>query len=220
MTKPSIRELLRYVYGLKPHFVTLKTMRLCREKPIEEMNEIAPHFMIRQITLEDASALEKAYQKRSRGYYKRNGLPRLKDPSWIGLAVFDIRSGEIAYVSWIIQRTVVQLEDIGLYLKDSQRYVKDVYCVPEYRHQGLHTRMDLERINHCIRDGASEIFLQVEEKNTKGVRSVTDNGFKYTGQTLKYLVIPSLGVFREYRAFLRSLLGLNSKHRCPTIYKK
>ncbi len=35
-------------------------------------------------------------------------------------------------------------------MKKNQFMVRHGFCALEYRHQGLHTRMEQERINYCI----------------------------------------------------------------------
>lgn len=205
--RPIIR-VLRQIYALRPQIVILNTYRLRIDREIDLLTSIDDCFYIRGLDINDATYLEQAYSGRSKGYYKRNGLPRLSDSRWLGLAVFDVNTDRIAYVAWIIQKTVSYLEDINLVLGDNQRFVKDGYCVPEYRHRGLHTRMEHERINRCVRDGAKEIFIQIAADNPKGIKSVTENGYEYY-QTNKYLVITGLGVYREIKAFcrLKNLFG-------------
>lgn len=208
MKHSPLRSVLKFLYALRPQTVTLNTYKLDIIQEMTEMTDIEARFFIRALDMKDATALEEAYQGRSKGYYQRNGLPRLCDPRWLALAVFDAENGKIAYVAWIIQKTVPYLEDIGLFLREDQRFVKDGYCVPDYRHRGLHTRMEHERINRCVRDGAREIFIQIAVDNPKGIKSVTDNGYVYY-QTNKYLVITGLGIYREMKAFWKSLISLN-----------
>lgn len=205
MKHSLLRNALKRVYSLRPLTVTLNTYKLTISHELSDLTPIEERFYIRGLDMSDAAALEEAYMERSKGYFQRNGLPRLSDPSWLALAVFDAEQDRIAYVAWIIQKTVPYLEDIALRLNEDQRFVKDGYCVPAYRHRGLHTRMEHERINRCVRDGAREIFIQIAVDNPKGIKSVTDNGYVYY-QTNKYLVVTGLGIYREIRSFWRSLI--------------
>ena len=77
------------------------------------------------------------------------------------------------------------------------------YCHPQHRHQGLHTRMEQERINYCINNGANEIYIQIGSKNIKGHESVTNNGFQFIKKNYT-IRIPALSVYRDFFSFLKS----------------
>ena len=185
-----------------PRIKYINTYVLRRNGIIENLTEIDKKFVIRKINLEDADKLKKAYSFRSEKYFLRNGLPRLNNQSWQGLAVIDSDTNDIAYVSWVILKNVDFIDDLKIKLGKNQFFVRDGYCVPTYRHQGLHTRMEQERINFCVRNGANSIFVLIENKNEKGKISVIENGFKLFQQNI-YLVIPAFGVYHEFFTALK-----------------
>lgn len=78
-----------------------------------------------------------------------------------------------------------------------QFMVRHGYCSPKYRHQGLHTRMDQERINYCILHGATEIFVHIATKNVVGISTLINNGFKFYQKNLIFR-IPKWGIYREF----------------------
>ena len=125
---------------------------------------------------------------------------RLANSAWVPLAVVDTTNGQIAYVAWVIAKSIPYFEEFGIQLKDGQFLLKDGYCSPDYRHQGLHTRMEHERINFCIQNGAKVIFIQIHDSNKKGVKSVLENGYVLYKQSNVIL----WSIFSTYR----SLTGL------------
>jgi len=122
-------------------------------------------------------------------------------PEWHGLGAFDTTTGDIAYIAWVIDGSIPYFEEFGIKMKKGQFLLKDGYCVPEYRHQGLHSRMEQERINYCVRQGATEVFIQIYNSNPKGIRSVLDNG--YVLHSSKRLIQwPVFGISRALVPFL------------------
>ena len=124
-------------------------------------------------------------------------------PEWHGLAVFDTLTGDIAYIAWVIDRSIPYFDEFGIKMKQGQFLLKDGFCKPDYRHQGLHTRMEQERINWSIRHGASEIFIQIHNSNPKGIKSVIDNGYVFYKQN-RVISWPLFEVYRELFSFIKN----------------
>jgi hypothetical protein len=127
----------------------------------------------------------------------------MNSSEWTGLAIFDGTNGDIAYIGWVVTNAIEYLNEFGIRLNENQFLLKDGYCVPKYRHRGLHTRMEQERINYCIRNGANEIFIQIHNSNKKGINSVINNGYKLYQKNL-ILNIPKFGIYRELYAALKN----------------
>lgn len=169
--------------------------------PIVILTPIGPNFEIRPLEMSDVDELRVANSYRGNNSFDHKILPRLKSKEWLGLAVFDTSNGSIAYTSWIIKQTIPYFEEFGVKLKANQFLLKDGFCVPHYRHQGLHTRMEQERINFSLKNGASELFIQIHDSNKKGIASVEGNGFKLFKKNY-VLSWPIFYMFRNLKAAL------------------
>ena len=184
----SIRKIIplqirSFIWGLRPKVFLLNTYILNNPKSFVNKHPIDNKYRIREVTSADICHLKTAYNKRGPRSYNR--IPdRLSAPEWHGLAVFDSNTGGIAYIAWIIDNSIPFFEEFGITLRKDQFLLKDGFCVPEYRHQGLHTRMEQERINYCVNNGAKDIFIQIHDSNKKGIQSVTENGYIFFKQNL------------------------------------
>ncbi len=211
-TQSKVKNIFRFIipknvrlflWSLKPKIHLLNTYKLQREELILDLKNINDKYIIREITWADEAKIRKAYQFRGRKAF-RNLIPaRMNSGNWIGLAVIDNITGDIAYLAWIIVKSIRYFEEFGIYLKPGQFLLKDGFCVPEYRHQGLHTRMEQERINYCIKNGAKDIFIQIQDENEKGKDSVRNNGYVLINK--KYVIAwPVFNTYRVFRSFLRN----------------
>lgn len=199
-------EKIRYlILGSIPKIIVMNTYVLSKPAQITDLNNIDKRFFIRTINIQDLGKVKKVYSSRSKNYFERIVLPRLHDKAWIGLGAYDDTSDDnIAYVSWIVKENREFIDDIGLKLNDNQFFVKDGYCVPKYRHLGLHTRLEQERINYCVAKNASAIFIQIAKKNIKGIESVTKNGYIFYQKN--YIIsINIFGLYRELFSLVRSI---------------
>ncbi len=212
MIKRIVRSIIpekirNIVYRCTPKVYMINTNLLNSPKLIEDITSVNERFIIngklniKEISIEDAEKLKKFADYRGESKYKQL-VQRLND-SWIGLGVIDKTNGDIAYMGWIINKSIPCFEEYGLKLKPNQFLLKDGFCVPEYRHQGLHTRMEQERINYCVRNGATGIFNQVISINKKGKDSVYGNGFRTCKRDI-LLWWPIFGIFRPLKAFLKN----------------
>lgn len=194
----SIRMLL---WNLIPKLYLVNTYLLKKTSLFEPLSSISDKYYIKEIGWDDEEKLKKIYSLTST--YESKIPRRLNASEWVGLAVIDKTNGDIAYLAWVIKRSIKYFEEFGIYLKPYQFLLKDGYCVPEYRHQGLHTRMEQERINYCIENGASEIFIQIHDSNKKGHQSVIDNGYMLYQKN--YIIQwPIFNVYRSFKGFLRN----------------
>ena len=194
-------KILSSIYSIKPSIQATNTYLLKKDKPIENLYPIDKKYIIRILNIDDKEELRRFYSQ-SRSFDKLI-LPRLKTTAWIGLAVIDTTKNTFAYVSWIIMESTEFIKDFKINLNKNQYFLRHGYCSPQYRHQRLHTRMEQERINYCIHNGANEIFIQIGNRNEKGKASVKNNGFMFL-QKNYILRIPALGIYRELFSALKS----------------
>lgn len=191
-----------FFWSLIPKTHLVNTYRLRRDAIIKELVPIDAKYAIREVNWNDEKQLRKAHAIRGEHTFKKVP-PRLNSPHWVGLAVFDETCGDIAYIAWVITGSIPYFEEFGINLGEGQFLLKDGYCIPDYRHQGLHSRMEQERINYCIRNGGNEMFIQIYNSNKKGIASVLGNG--YTLYKQNYVLIWKVfGVFRELTSFIKN----------------
>jgi len=169
----------------------------------DNLKSIDEKFVLKEVEWSDEGKLKKAHSFRGPDSYNRKVPPRLNSPEWVGLAVFDKTTGDIAYIAWIIRKSIRYFEEFGIFLNEKQFLLKDGFCVPEYRHQGLHTRMEQERINYCISHGATEIFIQIHDSNIRGKESVVGNGYVLF-QKNYILSWYAFNIYRELFSVLKS----------------
>ena len=192
-----------FLYGIVPKIYLLNTYLLREPKLITNLSSIEGKYLIRAINWDDEQKLRKAHTFRGPGSFSKRIPDRLNSPEWVGLAVFDKNIGDIAYMAWVIVKSIKYFEEFGIHLQSGQFLLKDGFCVPDYRHQGLHTRMEQERINYCIRNGATEIFIQIHNSNEKGKDSVVKNGYNLFHQ--HYIIQwPVFNIYRDLKAFLKN----------------
>ncbi len=197
------QQFRKFLWRIIPKLRKTNTYILNYPSEIKELYKIDDKYYIREVAEEHLDKIKKAHISRAKNAFKNRVVPRLRSPAWTGLAVFDKTTGDIAYIAWIIHQSIPYFEEFGVYLKDKEFLLKDGYCLAEYRHQGLHTRMEQERINYCIKHGAQHIFIQIEDKNKKGIDSVLGNGYTFYRQD--YVIQwPLFNVFRSFKGFLRN----------------
>lgn len=190
-------KLVTLLYSIKPDIHSVDIFLLRRNELISDLQPIHEKFIVRQLTINDTEKLKAFYSK------SKHILPRLKTTAWIGLAVFDTTKDKIAYVSWIIKENIPFINELGINMSEKQFMVRHGVCALEYRHQGLHTRMEQERINWCIKNGANEIFVHIGSKNIKGIGPLKKSGFEFLFKK-KIISIPILGVYREINSAIKS----------------
>jgi len=197
------QKIRKFIANLIPKFYKVNTYVLRNPKVKNSTYPIADKYIIKEVTWKDVKKLKEAYYFRGATSYNKKVPSRLNAPEWVGLAVFDNTAGEIAYIAWVITSSIKYFEEFGIVLHPGQYLLKDGFCVPKYRHQGLHTRMEQERINYCVRNGAYEIFIQIHNSNKKGIASVDTNGYKLYQQN--YVIQwPIFNIYRSVKAFLKN----------------
>ncbi len=191
------------IWRATPKFYKLNTYRLDNPTIISNLLRIDEKFLIRFINNEDEAELKIFYSNNN--VYEKIVVYRLIFDEWKGLAVFDKNTMRIAYMAWIIDKSIEYFEEFGVTLSQGQFLLKDGQCKEEYRHQGLHTRMEQERINYCVMNNAKEVFIQIHDSNKKGIESVLNNGYNPYKQN--YVISwPIFNVFRPLGAFLKNPL--------------
>lgn len=203
MIKEILRVLLpkpvRYFFWKTiPRVHRINTYILRNALLIKDLHRIDDKYVIRQISWDDEVKLKKAFSFRGPRAYSNIIPSRMNSEEWTGIAVVDKTNGDIAYLAWIITNSITYLEEFGIYLKPGQFLLKDGFCVPEYRHQGLHTRMEQERINYSLLHGATDIFIQIHDNNEKGKDSVIKNGYVLINKN--YVI--SWSAFNTYRELI------------------
>lgn len=185
------------LFSIKPQIYSADIFVLKNPKLIHDLHPIDKKFIIHQLTTDDSERLKEFYT-----HYKHI-LPRLETTAWIGLAVVDTTNDKIAYVSWIIKENIPFVKELDITMNKNQFMVRHGFCDPNYRHQGLHTRMEQERLNWCVRHGATDIFLHIASENLKGIGPLVKTGFVFLYKK-KILRIPAFGIYRELNSAIRS----------------
>lgn len=200
-----LKDIRSFIWKITPKLHKVNTYILENPSYIEQKVLINENYLIRELSWDDKNELKKFHNIRNPESFEKKIIPRLNAKEWIGLAVFDIHTGDIAYVAWVINASIRYFEEFGIFLKTGHFLLKDGYCLPKYRHQGLHTRMEQERINFCIKSGASHIFIQIHNTNKKGIESVTQNGYILYQQNY-VLQWPIFNIYRAFIGFLKKPL--------------
>ena len=169
--------------------------------------------------LNSDNKLKKAYSFRYGNYFERIAMPRLKDSRWVCLVVENKINRDFAYVSWVVKGNVDFINDLGIKLKHNQFFLRDAYCVPQYRRQGLNTRMDQERINYCVAHGANEILFQIGDKahaDQNIIRKAKEynEDWNEKGEKLELahlktnyiLIIPRFNIHNDIFSFINSII--------------
>jgi hypothetical protein len=194
-------KIKRYIWRLIPRIHLVNTYKLSDLNKIDKIKAIPHKYSIEKMSINNLEQLKTIYPVHY--VYERKIPPRILSPEWVGLAVIDKTNNNIAYLAWIIEKSIKYIEEFGIQLKNNEFLLKDGYCNPKYRHQGLHTRMEQERINYCINKGAKAIYIQIHNSNKKGIDSVLGNGYKLYKQN--YVIQwPFFAIYREIFAFLRN----------------
>jgi RimJ/RimL family protein N-acetyltransferase len=191
------KRVISIFFRLKPNIYSANIYLLKRDKPFERLRQIDSKFMIRQLSISDSDKLKEFYKN-----YKHI-FPRLKTTAWVALGAIDTTNGKLAYVSWVIKENIDFINDFNINLNSNQFMVRHGYCSHEYRHQGLHTRMEYERLNYCFRNGAKEIFVHIASHNEKGIAFLKNCGYEFY-QKNTVINIPLWGIHRRLSSFLRS----------------
>lgn len=191
------KEIVSYFYSIKPEIYSIDIYLLKDNRLIRDLHPIDKKFYIKELKVNDTERL-KAFYKNS-----KHLLPRLHDDAWVGLAVVDSTNDKIAYVSWIINKNIQFINDFGIFLSENQFMVRHGFCAPEYRHQGLHTRMEQERLNYCYKNGADQVYVHIASKNKAGIRSLTENRFEFYKKS--YVIhIGRFGIYRRLSSFIKN----------------
>ncbi|PLX05852.1 MAG: hypothetical protein C0594_06705 [Marinilabiliales bacterium] len=197
------KQLSILVWNLKIQTPILNTYALESPQLFTKLSSINDSkYEIREIRSQDSDTLRTAYDSYVKGAFKKKIPRRLKSPDWVGLGVFDLDTGELAYLAWIIVNSIKYFEEFDIYLKKGEFLLKDGLCFPKYRHQGLHTRMEEERINYCVKRGAQKVYIQIQDENVKGKTSVINNGYVLIKKN-KVLFFPLFNIYREYKSALK-----------------
>ncbi len=208
MFKNTLRKILpddfRYFVGsLMPRWHKIDTFVLHDPQYISSLKPIDEYFKIRTISDNDLDLLEKYHSYRGKKSFSKKVPSRINSDKFVGLAAIDTRTEEIAYLSWVVNRSIDYFEEFGVFMKKGDFMVKDIFVVPKYRHRGLSYRMEQERINFCVKQGALKIYTQPLTSNLKGKDVYLGLGYKYL-QTDLLIQWPVFNVWRNFKSFLRN----------------
>ncbi|MFC2152758.1 hypothetical protein ACFLSE_09530, partial [Bacteroidota bacterium] len=190
-------KFIDFIYNIKPEIHAINIYLLKDNTPIVNLHPIDKKFIIRELNINDTEKLKTFYVN-----YK-HVLPRLKDSAWIGLAAVDTTNEEIAYISWVIKENIEFIKDFKIKMNNDQFMVRHGVCKLIYRHQGIHTRMEQERLNYCFRNGAKQIYVHIASKNKVGIATLINAGYEFYQRNL-ILRIPYFGVHRELFSALKA----------------
>lgn len=196
------KRLREFFWRLIPKFNILNTYKLAGPKAIKNLSVIDSKFIIRKVSWGDSEMLKKAHIERGKNAFKSKVVSRLNSDAWVGLAVIDQNENAIAYIAWIVIKNTNYISDFEFQLEKGEFLLKDGYCVKAYRHQGLHTRMEQERINYCVRNSAKQIYIQILNSNKKGINSVLGNGYDLFRKD-RLIYWPVFKLFRPIKGFLK-----------------
>lgn len=198
---PSYRH---FIVSCIPKIYRLNTVVLESPKMIENLFPLEGNFKIREITYNDLELLKVFHMHKGIKSFSHNTLPRLNASEFIGLAAIDEDSNEIAYLSWIIVSSIPYFEEFGITMTRGEYLVKDIFVVPKYRHKGLSTRMEQERINYCVRRGdCKKIYTQPFFNNIKGNKAYLKLGYRLiqTNYLIRWYVF---NVYRSLKGFVKN----------------
>lgn len=196
------KKLRVFLWNITPRFARVNTYLLKKNQRIEPLFAINEKYSIRTVSWDDLERIKQFESYRNLRKFPLKIPPRLQAGVWIGMAIIDSENDQIAYLSWVVKESIPYFEEFGIRMSSNQFLLKDGFCIPPYRHQGLHTRMEQERINFCIANGANEMFIQIHNSNKGGIKSVTENGYKLYQQNI-VIQWPIFNVYRSLRAFLK-----------------
>jgi len=192
-----LKEIVYYFYSIIPEIYSIDIYLLKDNRLIKDLHPIDKKFYVKGLTINDSERLKSFYKN------SKHILPRLHDDAWVGLAVVDSTNNKIAYVSWVINKNIQFINDFGISLSENQFMVRHGFCAPEYRHQGLHTRMEQERLNYCYKNGADQVYVHKASKNKSGKRSLMENRFEFYKKS--YVIrIGRFGIYRRLLSFIRN----------------
>jgi len=178
----SIKHKLFVLFKRIAHLIILENVYVLRcDMPILLLSPIDNRFATRiidNLPEADLEEFKKYSSHRSAEYFEKHMLPRLKHPHWVAVSTFDITKSELAYVAWVVTKNTDFIKAMKINMKSGQFFLKDGFCIPHYRHHGVHQRMMQERINYCINQGAHECFIAIQKANKKGISNVKEFGFK------------------------------------------
>lgn len=85
----------------------------------------------------------------------------------------------LIYSTWISTDRLVFSSPVykAIPIKSSQAILEDSYCHPDYRNKGLHSQMNLFRLNKIIEMGLTEAIAIVVVDNIPAVKTQLKNGF-------------------------------------------
>lgn len=207
--KKVIRKLIpstirTFLGRLVPKFHRINTFFLKNPAMIEDLIKIDVRFVVREIGWSDETMLRNIYSgKNADSIFKDKIARRLDSPDFAGLAVIDSEAERIVYLSWVILRSIPYFEEFGITLAEGDFLLKDIYVVPEYRHMGISSRMEQERINYCVQLGAKQLFLQPLASNKKGNDVYPKYGYVFLKSNL-LIQWPLFNVWRELYSFLKN----------------
>lgn len=198
------RRVRHFLVSCIPKIYKLNTLVLEAPQLIENLISLKGKFLIREINSYDLERLKAFHHYKGLRSFNNNTMRRLNAPEFVGLAAIDIESDEIAYLSWVITASIPYFEEFGIYMNKGDYLVKDIFVVPKYRHKGLSTRMEQERVNYCIRRGdCRKVYTQPLASNVEGNKVYYRMGYKKVQENylIRWYVF---GVYRSLSGFLRN----------------
>jgi hypothetical protein len=192
-----------FIWSVKPQIFKMNTLILDDYKLSESFIRIPEKYVIKEVTWQDKDALLRFYNSNGANVFERKVPKRLNSKRCRGFAIYDNTSGIIVYCNWIIHQYEEYLGEFGIRPEASFIFWDSSVCLPEHRHQGLHSRMEQELINYSINSGAVSFYMQIHESNVKGNKHALSKGYRLI-DTQYVISWPVFGVYRNLKAFLHN----------------
>jgi len=191
----------RFVWLSLPQVHIVNTYALKVYADMFELQKIPDKYELVLINKSHIERLKNFYNNYGTNVFRKKVPKRLNSSSCRGFAFVERKSGEIVYNTWIHFNFNRYLSEYGIQFEEDFAFWDSGDCLPDHRHQGLHTRMEQELIKYAQQNNYGIFSLQIHESNSKGNDHALAKGYSLIKQS--YTVYwPAFGVYRELKSFL------------------
>ena len=105
---------------------------------------------------------------------------RFNDTTYKAYGIID--NGRLVYSTWIsYYRMGMSVETKPIFLASNEGYFEDSYCAPSARGQGLHSKMNVFRIQKIYETGRDRVIAIVQDGNIPAFKVQLKCGFEEIG---------------------------------------
>lgn len=104
---------------------------------------------------------------------------RFEDPTYKAYGVID--NGILIYSAWISLNKLGLPFKSNIKLEDSEGYLEDDFCHPDFRGQGIHSKMNIYRKAKLCEFGKKECIIVVLDGNFPAIQTQIKSGAKDLG---------------------------------------